>query len=48
VAAGEEFDIHLFSDTVEPYSTNAAQFRMDLPPGVTMTGTSRPIRRRFR
>jgi len=38
VAAGEEFDIHLFGDTVEPYSTNAAQFRMDLPPGVTVTG----------
>jgi hypothetical protein len=36
VAVGEEFDIHLFADTVEPYSTNAAQFRMELPPGVTV------------
>ena len=38
VSAGEEFDVHLFADTVEPYSTNAAQFRMDLPPGVTVSG----------
>ena len=38
VAVGEEFDILLFADTVEPYSTNAAQFRMDLPPGVTVNG----------
>ncbi len=40
VSVGEEFDILLFADTVEPYSTNAAQFRMDLPPGVTVNGVT--------
>jgi hypothetical protein len=38
VAVGEAFDVYLYSETVEPYSTNAAQFRMDLPPGVKVTG----------
>lgn len=37
VAPGEEFDIVIMAETVEPYTTNAVEFRMDVPPGLRVS-----------
>lgn len=34
VKAGEEFSFGVWAETVEPYTTNAAQYSLDLPSGV--------------
>lgn len=34
VAVGEKFSIGVWAETAAPYSTNAAQYRLELPPGV--------------
>ena len=40
VKAGEQFKFYVFGETVEPYSTNAIQYRLSLPAGVDMMGAS--------
>jgi len=37
VAPGQEFAIEVWAETAAPYTTNAAQFRLDLPPGIRVT-----------
>jgi len=38
IAPGEMFQVHVFAETVDPCSTNAAQFRLDIPAGVRVIG----------
>lgn len=40
VAPGQEFAIGVWAETAEPYTTNAAQYRLDLPPGVRVTSVA--------
>lgn len=40
VAEGEAFSIGVWAETAEPYKTNAAQYRLDLPPGVRVTAAN--------
>lgn len=40
VKPGEPFRVHIFGETVEPYSTNAIQYRIVLPEGIDVMGTN--------
>jgi hypothetical protein len=40
VAIGQAFSIGVWAETAEPYTTNAAQYRLELPPGVRVTSTN--------
>jgi hypothetical protein len=40
VKPGEPFQLNIFGETVEPYSTNAIQYRIALPAGVILMGTN--------
>jgi hypothetical protein len=40
VAVGEKFSIGVWAESASPYTTNAAQYRMELPPGVRVTSTA--------
>jgi len=37
---GDKFSIYMFAETVEPHKTNAAQFRLQLPPGVRVVSSA--------
>lgn len=39
VRPNEPFQVHVFGETVEPYSTNAIQYRVSLPAGIQIMGT---------
>jgi hypothetical protein len=39
VAPGAQFKLYIFAETIEPYSTNAIQYRITLPDGVQILGT---------
>ena len=40
VSPGQEFAIGVWAETAAPYTTNAAQYRLDLPPGVRVTSVA--------
>jgi hypothetical protein len=40
VSAGETFSMGVFAETIDPYTTNCVQYRLDLPPGIRIAGTS--------
>jgi hypothetical protein len=40
VKPDEQFRFHIFAETVEPYSTNAIQYRISLPAGIEIMGNS--------
>lgn len=40
VAPGATFVVHVFAETVEPYATNATQYRITLPTGVEVTAVN--------
>lgn len=40
VAVGEKFSIGVWAETAAPYTTNAAQYRLELPPGVRVTSVA--------
>jgi hypothetical protein len=37
IAVGDKFSIGVWGETAAPYTTNAAQYRLELPPGVSVT-----------
>lgn len=39
VKPGEPFSLHIFGETIEPYSTNAIQYRIALPDGIDILGS---------
>lgn len=39
VAPGEQFKLYIMATTVEPYQTNGAQLRLQLPPGINVLYT---------
>lgn len=39
VKPGDQFDLVVYAETVDPYPTNAAQFRLQMPPGIRVVGT---------
>ncbi len=40
VKPDEPFRVHIFAETVEPYSTNAIQYRISFPAGIEVMGNS--------
>ncbi len=40
VAVGQKFSIGVWAETASPYTTNAAQYRLELPPGVRVTSVA--------
>jgi len=40
VSPGQQFRVHIFAETIEPYSTSAVQYRLSLPEGVGIAGVS--------
>lgn len=40
VAVGEKFSVSVWAETPAPYTTSAAQYRLELPPGVVVTSVA--------
>lgn len=40
VKADEPFRVNVFAETIEPYSTNAIQYRLSFPDGIEIMGTN--------
>jgi hypothetical protein len=39
VTPGQEFDIFVFGETIDPYKTSGVQYRMQIPDGIRVLGT---------
>lgn len=40
VAAGQRFTVGVWAETAEPYTTNAAQYRLEMPAGIRVTSVN--------